>query len=133
MSTAYDKFLESLKPDYKPKRVGTDMLTYSTFTHEGFRITTPASSSPVDVFQATVYDIERIKQEWGIGNVTFTVCPACKGHLFHKKHSSAYSVLFKEIKMGSCGCPCGQTVKYVGGGGVGEAVGERNLQGIYYI
>lgn len=66
-----------------------------------------------DVVDATVYDIQN-------GRTDFTRCPRCGGHLFHQRGSR-----------GAGGCPCGQTVGYVGNGQVGEDRGY-SYAGVFY-
>lgn len=73
-----------------------------------------SQNSISNVIDATVYDIQHIGKD-------FTVCPRCSGHLFHARGSR-----------GAGGCPCGQTVGYVGGGRTG--VDKRyTLAGVYYV
>lgn len=124
------KLLISLKPNYSDKRVGTNILKFATFSYYHFNIVTPASNSPKDVFEATLFDIERIRHNSGLENVTFTVCPVCEGHLFHEKASIPFDGE-RSIGMGACACPCGQTIRYVGYGRKGEQIGEY-LPGVRY-
>lgn len=93
------------KSEVKTRVIDNQIYYYAEVHFGNINFVSPAVENKIivyDVVNATIYDIMHRGKD-------FTVCPRCHGHLFHEPGSC-----------GSCKCPCGQIVRYTGGGMIGE-------------